>query len=123
MFFEMVEYSTIVLWVQTYNLIFAKPVESEEKALEVGKFIAHQLYDGTNLVDFDKYEETPQVYDDGKIYSVCYSLLNKNRIIPDHVSLPEGNSIEHVVYTLGGGGPCIEIEKATGKILDWKLQK
>lgn len=123
MFFEMVEYSKLALWVQTYNLIFAKPVESEEEARKLGERIAHQLYDGTSLVDFDKYEEIPKVYDDGKIYSICYSLLNKKRIIPDHVSLPERDPIEHVVYTLGGGGPCIEIEKATGKILDWKLQK
>ena len=52
MFFQMIDYSTTVFWVQTYNWIFAKPVESKEKALEVGEFVAHQLYDGTSLVDF-----------------------------------------------------------------------
>lgn len=36
MFFQMVEYSTIIFWVQTYNLIFTKPVECKEKVLNVG---------------------------------------------------------------------------------------
>ena len=77
MFFQMIDYSTTVFWVQTYNLIFAKPVESKEKALEVGEFVAHQLYDGTSLVDFDKYEEIPKVSDEGDAYIVYYRVPYK----------------------------------------------
>lgn len=123
MFFQMIECSTIIFWVQTYNLIFAKPVESKEKALELGEFVAHQLYDGTGLVDFDKYEETPRVSDEGDIYKVCYRLLPKRLVIPNHVPLPEGEPIEHSMHILGGGGPEIHIEKSTGKILEWRLAK
>lgn len=119
----MIEYSTIIFWVQTYNLIFAKPVESKEKALEVGEFVAHQLYDGTGLVNFDRYEEIPKVSDDGDIYTVYYRLPPKRCIIPDHVPLPEGEPRERSMYTLGGGGPEIHIEKSTGKILEWRLAK
>lgn len=120
MFFQMVEYSTIIFWVQTYNLIFAKPVESKEKALDVGEFVAHQLYDGTDLVDFDKYEVTPKVSDEGDIYIVYYRLIPK---ISDHVSLPKEEAKERSVHYLGGGGPEIHIEKSTGKVLEWKLAK
>lgn len=115
MFFQMVEYSTIIFWVQTYNLIFAKSVECKEKALDVGEFVAHQLYDGTDLVDFDKYKETPKVSD-----IVYYRLIPK---ISDHVSLPKEEAEEHSAYYLGGGGPEIHIEKSTGKVLEWKLAK
>lgn len=123
MFFQMIDYSTTVFWVQTYNLIFAKPVESKEKALEVGEFVAHQLYDGTSLVNFDKYEEIPKVSDEGDTYIVYYRVPSKKCAISDHASLPEGELIERSKHTLGGGGPEIHIEKSTGKILEWKLAK
>ena len=69
------------------------------------------MYDGTDLVDFNKYEETPKVSD---------MLIPK---ISDHVSLPKEKAEEHSAHYLGGGGPEIHIEKSTGKVLEWKLAK
>ena len=123
MFFEMVTYSKLALQVQVYNLFSAKPVKSEEEARELGERIAHQLYDGTEWVDFNRYEKTPRVSDNGNIYSIYYSRLPKKYIVPDHVPLPEGEPRERLVYPSGGGGPWIKIEKSTGKIILWGLQK
>ena len=118
MFFEMVNCSKLALWVQTYNLFSAKPVNSEEEARMVGEYIAHKLYDGTDFVDFSRYEEKPQVSEGDEIYSVWYRPNPRK-----YVTIVDGEFKEEIGYPDGGGGPCIKIEKSTGKILSWKLQK
>ena len=123
MFFEMINCSKLALWVQAYNPFSAKPVNSEEEARMVGEYVAHKLYNGTDLVDFSKYEEVPQIEDNGDTYAVFYSLPPVKYTLPDYVPIFEGESRERWVTPLGGGGPTITIDKATGKILDWGLQK
>lgn len=123
MFYQMATHPTMTLRVQTYNLFSAKPIETKGEAIEVGKYMAHKLYDGTSWVDFSRYEETPQVRESDEVYSVWYRLHAKKRIIPDCISLPEGQPREDSYYPTGGGGPYIDIEKSTGKIIDFGLQK
>ena len=118
MFFEMVTGSKLALKVQIYNSFSAKPVNSEEEARIIGEHIAHKLYDGTDLVDFSKYEETPRIDDNGDTYAVFYSLPPVKYTLPDYVPVPKGEFREKWVTPLGGGGPTIMIDKATGKILD-----
>lgn len=123
MFYQMVTHPAMTLSVQTYNLFSAKPIDTKEKAIEVGEYMAHKLYDGTNWVDFSRYEETPQVSESDEVYSVWYRPHAKKEIIPDCISLPEGQPRERWYYPIGGGGPYIDIEKSTGKIIDFGLQK
>ena len=123
MFFNMISYSKMNFLIQKYNIFSAKPVNSEEEARQIGEYLAHKLYDGSNLVDFGRYEKVPQVDDDGEMYSVWYRLYPRRYIVPNHIPLPNGEPRERLEYSLGGGGPQIEIEKSTGKILDWGLQK
>lgn len=123
MFYQMISYSSMALWVQTYNLFSAKPVKSEVEARKIGEYVAHKLYDGTDLVDFSKNEEIPKISDNGGTYTISYSLLPVKYTLPAHVPISEVESRERCVTPLGGGGPSIKIEKSTGKILGWKLQK
>lgn len=118
MFYQMISYSSMALWVQTYNLFSAKPIESKEYARIVGEHIAHKLYEGTSPVDFSKYEKTPQVNEKDEIYSVWYRPNPRK-----YITIVDGEFKEEIGYPDGGGGPCIKIEKSTGKILSWKLQK
>ena len=102
------------------NIFNAKPVNSEEQARELGEYIAHGLYDG--IVDFNRYEP-PRVDLDGDNYSVSYPLHPVVQRLLDFVPLLPGESRERLVYPLGGGGPAIVLDRATGKIVEWRLQK
>ena len=118
MFFNMISYSKMNFLIQKYNIFSAKPVNSEEEARQIGEYLAHKLYDGSNLVDFGRYEKVPQVSEDDKIYFVWY-----RPNLRKYITIVDGKFKEEMGYPDGGGGPCIKIEKSTGKILDWGLQK
>lgn len=107
-------------WIKIYNTLYAKPVESKEQAKEVGEYIAHKFFPD---IDYNKYEPAKvSDYEDG-YYSVAYILPPRIEKLPDFVPLEEGEPREHLVYPKGGGGPRVIIEKSTGKIILWGLQK
>lgn len=118
MFYQMISCSSRALWVQTYNIFSAKPVQSKEDAKIVGEYIAHKLYDGISSVDFSKYEKTPRINESEEIYSVWYRPNPRK-----YIAIVDGEFKEEMGYPDGGGGPCIKIEKSTGKIVSWGLQK
>ena len=118
MFYQMISYSSMALWVQAYNIFSAKPVNSREDAVVVGEHIAHKLYGENGSVDFSKYEKMPQVRENDELYSVWYRPNPRK-----YIAIVDGEFKEEMGYPDGGGGPCIKIEKSTGKIVSWGLQK
>ena len=118
MFYQMISYSSMALWVQAYNIFSSKPIKSKGDVIIVGGNIAHKLYGENGLIDFGKYEKTPQVKENDELYSVWYRPNPRK-----YIAIVDGEFKEEMGYPDGKRGPCIKIEKSIGKIVSWGLQK
>lgn len=117
---EMMKQPINYVWTKIYNTLYVKPVKSEQEAREIGEYIAHGLFPD---IDYSRYESAKVLdYGDG-YYSITYLLPPRIEKLPDFVPLKEGETRERLVYAKGGGGPEIIIEKETGKIVLFNLQK
>ena len=110
---EMISYSKLALWVQMYNVFSSEPINSAEKAKELGEYIVHKLIDG--IVDFSRYPNI-RVTDYVEEWCIAFSLPR----VPER---DFGNGFFKSRAMFGGGGPEIHLDKNTGKIVRWGLQK
>lgn len=117
---EMMRQPINYAWTKMYNMLYAKPIKSEQEAKEVGEYIAHEFFPD---IDYSKYQPAKvSDYGDG-YYSVAYLQPPRIKKLPDFVPLKEGQTREILVPVKGGGGPEVIIEKETGKIILCCLQK
>jgi hypothetical protein len=90
----------------------SSPMTTSKAALELGTRVVRSVYFG--VVDFDTYSVS-NVQDDGGEWAVWFS----TPLIPPVIQ-PNG-FIKHVINLKSG--PEIHIDKSTGKITYWSLQR
>lgn len=101
------------LWIQKYNMFDARPVNSVVQARNVGESIAQTVFPS---VDYEKYELKSKYDSSSNSYIISYG-------IPKSESIDSETGLIRSIHTLGGGGPEIHIDRNTGKIVSWGLQK
>jgi len=88
------------------------PVTTQQQAILVGTKAAHTIYSG--IVDFNRLSFT-KIEDMGDEWYVWFTE-------PPIAPTTEENGFIKCTARLGGG-PEIRINKATGKIIEWRLTK
>ena len=93
----------LLLWIPKYNNFDARPLHTLSQAEIVGEQISRKIFKS----EFD-------------------SISNNYIISFVHPKVPSqdlGNGLIRSTAIMGGGGPEIHLDKATGKIVSWGLQK
>lgn len=103
----------LLLWIPKYNNFDARPLHTLSQAEIVGEQISRKIFPD---IDYQQYE----------VKSEFDSISNNYIISFVHPKVPSqdlGNGLIRSTAIMGGGGPEIHLDKATGKIVSWGLQK
>ncbi len=101
------------LWIQKYNVFDARPINSVIQARNVGENIARTVFP---QVDYEGYEVTSKFDSFSNRYIVAFG--------HQHIeSVDSETGLIRSICEMGGGGPEIHLDKHTGKIVSWGLQK
>lgn len=102
-----------LLWIPIYNNFNAKPLHNSYQAQIVGEQISRKIFPD---IDYQRYLVKSEFDEVSNNYII--SFVNSSISSQDL-----DNEFTKSTVIMGGGGPEIRLDKATGKILDWGLQK
>lgn len=102
-----------LLWIPKYNNFDAKPLHNLYQAQTVGEKISRKIFPNVN---YKQYVIKSEFDSNSNSYIISF-------VLPSIPSQDLGSEFIKSTVIMGGGGPEIHLDKATGKITHWGLQK
>lgn len=102
-----------LLWIPIYNSFDAKPLDTLSQAEIVGEQISRKIFPD---IDYRQYEVQSEFDSISNNYIISF-------VYPKIPTQDLGDGFIRSTAIMGGGGPSIHLDKSTGKIVSWGLQK